>query len=355
MKTKQLKRAAAEGGDVKGEWNHAQPEVSSRLLRPALLPSSAIDVQKLRSPLTSADAWGNLEKRGAHLSDVPFRYFKEGTYVGRNRVMDGSDFLTGKEVLYTGLDHALETHAAVHKLTREIIDYYSPTEKTNLISSMELQDAPKVTAQQWKQTGWFLASPITDVEVPKISADQRTLLRRIALKYAAEVKAAGVASMSFEQLIMADSDPPDTMTGSPTFTSGDQTHVGRLASLSAVPSPLRNSPEAYVRGLDALGASMGMTEAMIYSPMVSTRTGPSKKTYPLFVKMPGGYEARFEATGAYNRSRFVYPAPYHVNFLLSPLYVWMSTARKRILGLWHDPTSQAKYIAKLRTDRKSVV
>jgi hypothetical protein len=212
---------------------------------------------------------------------------------------------------------------------------------------MEMQDLPKITAQQWKPTGWYLNSPITDAEVPQLGEYARSFVKKICDYYGRRLKMLNLPTDIY-QLIAMDDDPPDTMTGAPTFASGDRTHEARLAILRAIKSPTDATPQEWVADILALEQKFMMPEKTMYSPVVSTRMGPLKKPVNLWVRNEGSFSCSTKSVGAYNRTRFVFPAPYYINFLLSPLYVQMSGVRKHKLGLWHDPDHQTKYIAKLR-------
>jgi hypothetical protein len=326
---------------------------------PALVGKGDIEVNRLDKPFTTASAIHDLISRGAKLTEIPLRYYRESIYSGVNRKLDNSEFLKGKETLYDDLEHALRVRHMTDSLIKEMIAFYDRDEATlesegiRDLASMEMQDLDKVTAQHWKPTGWFLNSPVTDAEVPKLSEDSRAMLRKVAAHYGEVLRSTGLDSMHPAELTLMDSDPQDTMTGSPTFASGDNTHEARITLLAASPRPSDHSPAEYKLALDSLNARLGLPDHVIYSPVLSTRHGPMRKPVKLFTRTPAGYEAHFDSVGAYDRTRFVYPAPYLLNFILSPVYVQMAGVRKKKLGLWHDPESQASYIPKLQQQGKT--
>lgn len=343
---------AARGADTEEMWSHAIPEKSASRLRPALLHYDSVVVEKLPSVVTSWDTMALLESKGATLTQIPFRYYRDMLYQGVNRRLDNSDWIKGKTPLYEDLQSALSIADDIKGLVLKMMHHYDPERNATLLASMEMQDLPKVTAQQWKPTGWFCESPVTDAEVPdKLSPTALSVLNAVAGEYGRILKTTEFATMSWQDLTLLDTDPDDTMTGAPTYAAGEQTHTARLAIMAALEPPAR-TPEEFVQSLDALGSRLGFPERVVYSPVVSTRMGPLKKPVKLFVREEGGYIARYQSVGAYNRTRFVFPAPYYVNFLLSPLYVQMSEVRTRKLGLWHDPESQDKYLAVLRKQGK---
>lgn len=347
---KDTSRLAAMGGDTDSIINHQSPQSALSRILPSVVTGEDITLEP--TALSSGDVEAQLAMKGAHLERIPFRYYRGATYQGKNRKLDNSDFLTGKAPLYDDLPQMEDTYRSVASLVSKMMNYYRPLQEKSLIASMELQDLPKVTAQQWKPTGWFLASPVTEAQVPQtLPAEALEVLEFVAVQVYGEVlTTTGLRDTSWQELTLMDSDPPDTMVGAPTYASGEKTHEARLVTLAALPSPLRYAPDEWLRRVQALGIQLGYPDGVIYSPVVSTRMGPMahKKPTPLWVRHEGGYSASFISHGMYNRTRFVYPAPYYVNFLLSPLYVQMSGVRKSKLGLWHDPQSQSKYLEVLR-------
>lgn len=346
MKASQARAFAARGAEA-SHWDHANPEVGLERIIPALVPSSEIELTRLDQPVTSWDMVSMLTQRNTLVEDIPFKYYRSSTYDGVNRLFSNEDWLKGKDPLYDGdLALARSIHDQVQALARRMMDAYDKPE-AGLIGSMEMEDLPKITAQQWKPCGWFLASPITDAQVPELSDYAKQFVRDITKFYGDKLKTLNLPSDIYD-LIMLDDDPPDTMTGAPTFASGDRSHEARIAILRAVPSPTSVTPEQWIAEVMALGQQCGFPERVFYSPVVSTRMGPLKKPVTLWSRVDGGFMAEYQAVGAYNRTRFVFPAPYYINFLLSPLYVQMSGVRKHTLGLWHDPEHQAEYIKRLQ-------
>lgn len=345
MKASQSRAFASRGAEAQ-HWDHSNPSVNLDRLWPALVSADAIQLEQLTQPVTSWDMVALLQARNTQVEDVPFKYYRSATYDGVNRLLDNSDWLKGKTPLYDSLSQCDRLRHQVHDLAARMIAYYDRPE-AGLIGSMEMEDLPKITAQQWKPCGWFLASPITDAEVPELDDYAKSFVTRITQFYGAKLRTLGLPTDIYE-LIAMDDDPPDTMTGAPTFASGDRSHEARIAILRAIPSPTQATPEEWIASVMALGQQCGFPERVFYSPVVSTRMGPLKKPVTLWTRVDGGFYAEYSSVGAYNRTRFVFPAPYYVNFLLSPLYVQMSGVRKHTLGLWHDPDHQQRYIKKLR-------
>jgi hypothetical protein len=316
------------------------------------LVNGKIEITRLRAMKTSAGQQAELIKRGAHIEELPVPLYRTGTYSGTVRLLDNSDWLKGKEPVYGDMDNLSAIRAKLIPVLNKWTERAS--NDTTLIGSMEMQDLEKITAQQWKPPGWFLASPVTDADVPKVlSPRAMRVLRRVAKRYAYVLRRDAFLSKSLQELTLLDSDPPDTMTGAPTWVGGPGvTHAARLAALRAFPEPTPDDPVGWAERVRILNRQLGYPDGVAYSPVVSTRQGPLRKVTTLWTRDDYGYRASYEAKGLYSRTRFVYPAPYAINFLLSPIYELCSTARKRILGLWHDPKSQSEYEQVLRKQGK---
>lgn len=341
MKANQL-RSVSSHGATSSLWNHASPKGGIERLIPALIHMDKIELEPIHR--SSADFINRFASAGGRIDEYPFKYYREQTLSGVTRAFDNSDLIKGKEPVWGDLPTLLHLLPSIRSLVKDMIAYYDEATNHSLIAQMENEDLTKITIQQWKPTGYFVNNQICDNMVPAtIPLACKKILRVIASQYA---KKAGLTDLRFTPLCSMDDDPPDTMTGVPTLASGGRTHQARLATLRACPPPGNKN---WWMQLDVLGASMGLTPGLIYSPVLSTRFGPLRKPTPLYSRQGSGYIASYQALGAYNRVRFVYPAPYHVNFALSPLYVWMSSARKNILGLWHTPTLRDKYIAHFRS------
>lgn len=347
MKARDARRASAGGG--RGIFlSHASPEAGLAEIIPALLSVKSVKLAPQPRAKSSATVMQDLLARGAKLESVPFSYYRAATYQGANRLLDNTDIMKGKEVLYTGFDHAVKVSEKVRIMVHDMIAFYEPLQEKNLIASMEMQDLPKVTIQQWKPTGWHLASPVTDAKVPrKLSPEALRTLKKVASHYGEILSRTGLKDKTFRDLALMDSDPQTTMTGAPTYVSGARSHEARLATLAALPPPTL-PPSEWILRMESLAHQLGFRPEVFYSPVLSTRTGPLRKETDLWVLTPAGYESRYVATGIYNRTRFVYPAPYFINFILSPLYVQMAAVRQNKLGLWHDPKSQEEYIRRFK-------
>lgn len=346
---KSLSRLAAFGAESP---EYSLDSTTIGKLWPSLLSASKIEFDTSDEGLMSVDLYERLISKGAVVDTVPFHYYRDATYAGQVRQSSNEDWIRGKAPLYYDLAHADRVRKACSRLVDAMLSYYKPRESSSVLARMELEDLEKVTAQQWKPTGWFLESPVTEAVVPHLGSEARAHLREVAQEYGRILSLTGLREASWEDLVLMDSDPPDTMTGAPTYLMGERTHEARMAILAALPSPTSRSVDEFIAGVEALNDRIGFPPAFIYSPVVSTRMGPRKKSVPLWMRVDGGYVKIADTIGMFNRTRYVYPAPYWLNFMLSPIYEQMSHVRMRKLGLWHDPDSQAKYIERLRKQGK---
>jgi len=346
-------RSQAAFGYGEDVLSHEHPLPVPEGLWPALLDGE-ITIEPLKTGLSSADLWEELASRGAELETEYIPLYRSSTYVGTPRSLDNSDWLKGKKPLYDTVAALAAIRTPLIELIKEMRSVYDAEKASgSLIASMELQDLEKITAQQWKPTGWFLQSPVTDVDVPQIPVKCAEVMRRVCRRYASVLKEDGFLDKSLLELTLLDSDPPDTMTGSPTWVGGQGiTHAARLDALRAFPSPEGLTGAEWAEHVRAMDGLLGLPDSLSYSPVLSTRQGPFKKETILWVKDAYGYHANYKAKGLYSRTRFVYPAPYTINFVLSPMYELCSTARQRIPGLWHDPEKQAAYVKALQKQGK---
>lgn len=321
------------GADDGVYLNHATPEMGAKVLWPATM-GEAIQLKRIAS-YSSADLMAIGERQGAVYNDYSIALYSSQSLFGNPRKLDNSDWTKGKDQLYSTTDAADGVRRDVEGLVGYLKDLIGTG---TLLSSMEDQDLKKVTAQQWKQPGWFLQNPITEHPIPELSARAKDVMKRVVFKYASVIK--DKLRTPLIDLSVADTDPPDTMTGAPAYMGGsrEQTMLGRLLTMACTPVPVAN-PEDYARALLLAGDEFGLPEPLWVSPVVSTRHGPIKKPQKLWYQNgpDAGFTADWEAVSLYDRTRLVYPAPYAVNFLLSPIYKLCTYARQGILGLWNSP------------------
>lgn len=345
IKARDLRSLALQGAHIEGIWNTQTPQVGIDSLWPSVLAMDKIQLESCEA--TSGAALADLlRSKGDTVESYPIPYYREQVYTGQPRLLDNSDWLKGKEPVYGTFGNLSEVRLKLIPLIKDMISFYEG-KPDSYVAKCELEDLPKITAQQWKRPGWFLDSPITEAEVPaQLSPLALKMLDFVAATYAEKADPA-MMTKPWRELALMDYDPDDSMTGSPTFAAGEKTHEARVSVLSAAPVPEGSAEEWYMKLLQ-LQDQLGLPDPFMYSPVLSTRLGPRKKPMKLWNATGALYEASQAATGAYCRVRYVYPAPYLINYIWSALYEQMSTTRQRIPGLWHDPLSQSDYEKKLR-------
>lgn len=337
------RREVVSGASIPGAWQPQHPEIGIEKLWPSAIALDTITLQK--APYRcSTDIAQLLRSKGDNVDTIPFKHYRANTYVGQPRLLNNSDCLKGKEPIYGDLSNFDKVRHFLKDLVKRMTSHYQS--QSTLVSKCEMEDLPKICMQQWKQPGWYLDSPITDADVPPMSDRNRDVIRRIARAYKQHLPKE-VDTEDFRSLCLMDYDPDDTMTGSPTYASGEQTHEARLADLLSAPVP-GCDPDLWYQRLLARQSQIGWPDPCSYSPVVSTRFGPRVKPMRLWFGSDAYMESVYEAIGAYNRVRLVYPAPYLLNYLWSATYKQLSSVRKCIPGLWHDPVSQEKYISLLQ-------
>lgn len=345
-------RISIQGGDNEF-WNHLTPKVDVTKLIPSNLSMAKIDIRPVQDMTSTVDAAQRIIQRGGSVIDMPFSYYRLSS-LGRPRRLDNADLLVGKEPVYGDMDNLKSVDASTRQLVSDMLRRYQDQVSTSFIARCCMEDLPKISWQQWRYPGWTTQSPIADQDIPQLSSRQTAIIRRVIRHYKRVLKAKypELLKMSSKQLRMLDDDPPDTLTGMPLCASGPDSIAARIAILNLIQDP-EQVDVPYSNHLDSVGAALSLPEGYMYSPMLATRQGPLNRTkyVPLNVLDEGGFFAAFEAAGAYSRARFVYPAPFHMNYILSPLYVLLSHARKAITGLWHDPESRLKYIQSLKASK----
>lgn len=342
-----IRKSIVAGGGSTDYLDHRAPIMKAKSLTPALV--STMKVEITATPLkTSEDVISSMVKKGALVEDIPLAVYREASE-GKPRLLDNSDCLVGYDPIYDDQQHFHQMTKASHDVIKWLTSEVLVDPDHNYWHRGELEDLNKVCQQRWRPPGWFLEPPFSlDLKLTPFAKIFCDVVDAIFKFYWAKVPAS-LKSMDIKDLISLDFDPSDTNTGLPVMASGDRSHEGRLLALTALPRPFYKDPVTWVNDYSRLGLIMGMPEDFIFSSLLATRHGPTKKPVTLWVKDAMGYYSTYSSVGLYDRTRFVYPIPYPVNFILSPVYTMLKSARMNILGLWHDPDSMTKYITKLKT------
>jgi hypothetical protein len=349
-------RAAHLAERAKSVLSFARPVLKGIL--PSLLTVKEPELE--RQPHKAAyNLQAELESAGMRFTEVrtPVMVYNPSTYEDRTRSLDNSDLFKGKPQIYTT---SLQTSLAIYGKLKGVAEYLnaelkplSETSGFEIPARVELTDAEKLCFQQFKLTGWFLQRPITEAKVPsRIHPDGLQALDLIAERYARALKQAGLMGIDRRRLMGMDYDPDDTAVGFPTCAPGAMAPDARAKTTAALPPPVCR-PDEYLRQLLQLATRLGYSKAnMMLSAYCSTRMGAFKKWLDLWYRTASGYACDYKSRGLGNRTRYVYPAAWFINLLLSPWYVQCSHARMNIMGLWHTPEDQAKYIPILQRQGK---
>lgn len=342
-----MKRIGVRDQETTRYLSHSSPMEGIKSLIPALVGE---DITTENSPYSASSISSYIASKGGRMGVSTLSRYARNFSNQATRDLSNSDIIRGKEPLYSSVSHFKEIYDAVVSLRADMISEYR--DRSDLLAVGEMEDLPKITVQQWKPHYWWVTSPISTTYQPGVAPALERMLKFVLDVYYDRLKKSqygAILGKPTEELILEDFDPKSTMTGAPFFAAGDQSQVARTLMLKILdPQTLVGTGvDGWSRCLEAMSA-IRINHVHGNSPCVSTRMGPLKKPVPLWFTAGTVPLSKWSATGLYNRTRFVFPAPYHINFLLSPLYVQLSAARKSILGLWHDPESADQYVAALR-------
>lgn len=350
-----INRLAIAAGSDAAYVDHARLPA---LIKTGKLPSSVLPaavppsiVVETVPAVTSHQVMDAAISKGASISQLSVPVYGIGSE-GKTRRVDGMDMIKDYEPIYSDLSHLRSVTSEVSKWIK---DYDSLLESKSsampLIQSIEKQDLNKVTMQRFRPPGWFIHAPFSPtIKTTPYGEEFLSSLRCVLKRYAAAL--GPFIKTSEMDLMLMDYDPPDTNTGMPTLSSGDQTLPARIATLKAMDFDSSLTPKQVLDKMSVLGVQLGLPDDLFFGSYLATRHGPTRKALPLWTRSVGGYSYNATAIGLYDRTRYVYPISYPLNLLTSPAYMAFKTARQRIPGLWHDPASLSAYVAKLRTQGK---
>lgn len=308
-------------------------------------PGVPITVEKA-APLTSHDLITQARRCGATVTHHDLRIYSE-TAFGRPRRFDNQDLILGWKPVYDDVAHLKHVCDAAVPNLDILKDMFKGQD---LVSKHEMQDLPKMTVQRTKNVGWFLdLSFVPDLKLTPYPQEFNDIVGVIIRKY--KSKALDVLRQGSVGMRLMDFDPPETMTGLPTMSSGGQTHTSRISVLKALaPRKTSEMKQSFV----GLARQLGLPDNMLYSSVVSSRFGPINKQQRLWTLdgRGAGFRSVNTTQGLSPRVRQVYPMAHAFNYVVSPMYVAMSTARSRILGLWHTPELMNNYVRVLKGQGK---
>lgn len=325
------------------------PDDVKGLIPSGLDPITFADLEK---PITSTGIIQLVEKLGMAYTEQPLVIYRQNKQ-GVPRRVDNLDMVAGYPQYGQGAEGVENLKSMTSQIKTFRDEFMEAASHNEILFGMEEEDFKKISILRPRLPGRHLQPPISlDFQHRVIPEDFKILLARVVKRYVA----ANTYLKTGKAAILEGTDAKDTSLGSPTFYTGDAYHAARVATMQCVPPPdYSRTPAEYIEALENFGASMFPEPSMVYASYLSFRQGATNKDLPLF-KFDGlGFEARRTAKGLYTRQRAVWAAPFYLNVLLTPLVLRMKSSRKNILGMWHDPQSEAKYIPKLQKQGKVAI
>lgn len=302
-----------------------------------------IKVDKLESPLTSSAIIDKVRKFGMGYQEIPLPLFRASKF-GKARRVDSLDLINGYPQYGTdvkGKDNLIS-------MRHDIIHFRSAFMKDcpEYLYDMEDEDFRKTSILRTTFTGRHLQPPV-DPDITRISfpEDLMVMLRRVCAHY----HRVATYTKSGREAILDGTDAKDTALGPPSFSAGEDYHARRLITLKACPPPdYAEPPSTYVERIKQWGSTLFSIPEIVYASYLSFRQGATIKPIPLWYQSGFGYTATHSSTSLYTRQRAVWAAPFWLNVILTPLVLRFKSSRKAILGMWHDPEAQSKYVPKLQ-------
>lgn len=317
-----------------------------------LIPSGLepVKFEKLDKPLTSFSIIDKVEKLGMSYTEQSLIIYRQNKQ-GVPRRKDNLDMIAGYPQYgqdKTGVNNLISMRQDIIAFRDE---FMSAISSNPVLVGMEEEDFRKTSILRPRMPGRHLQPPISlDFTHKVIPEDFKILLTRVIKRYIS----ANTYLKTGRAAILDGTDAKDTSLGTPTFYAGEAYHAARVATMQCVPVPdYSRPPGQYIQALENFGASIFPEASMIYASYLSFRQGATNKPMPLFKNMGLGFEATRTATSLYTRQRAVWAAPFYLNVLLTPLVLRMKSSRYNILGMWHDPQSEARYVPKLQKQGKT--
>lgn len=319
-----------------------------------LLPSGLepITFKDLDKPITSSGIIQTVEKLGMSYTEQPLVIYRQNKQ-GVPRRIDNVDMVAGYPQYGQGQEGVANLTSMASQLTQFRDEFMAEASSNEILFGMEEEDFKKISILRPRLPGRHLQPPISlDFQHKVIPEDFKILLSRVIKRYVS----ANTYLKTGKAAILDGTDAKDTSLGTPTFYTGDAYHAARVATMQCAPVPDYNRPSVeYISALENFGASIFPEPSMVYASYLSFRQGATNKDLPLFKFNGLGFEARRTAKSLYTRQRAVWAAPFYLNVLLTPLVLRMKSSRQNILGMWHDPQSEAKYIPRLQKQGKKSI
>lgn len=311
-----------------------------------------IKIEALPKPISSDAIIDQVQKLGMSYSELGLHLFKDSKF-GKTRALNNEDMITGYPQYGTGQEGVNNLSQVMSDAKSFRDDFYAALQPHEVLHDMEDEDLKKISILRPVLLGRHLQPPISlDFKHIRLPEDFKSLLKKVIRRYASS----SAYTKTGRAAIYEGTDAKETALGSPSFYVGEQYHAARLATMECMPVPDYSKPSIqYIADLERFGGMFLPDPSIIYASYLSYRQGATNKPAPLFTHNGFGYSATHQAYSLYTRQRAVWAAPFYLNVLLTPLVLRMKSSRQHILGMWHDPQSEAKYIPKLQAQGKTSI
>ena len=295
---------------------------------------------------TSTALIAQLSKMGFSISNhVLGRHFRFLKNKGVPRSITNEEFLNGHSPrLYKDISHFSEVRDGLMKVLPDIIDILSP-------HSEEDGDIGKITIQRGIPPYWYLIPPVSHDAIFEVPAIWEDTCKRVVARYTRAVSWRG----DFPTSVVTDFDPLDTNCGFPTTVSGDNSPLARVSTFDAFPQldlsgNAQSAVATYLKGANQICTSVGLPDGLAFHAIINRRFGPFKKVTPDWrAEGAGGVSVSQGTRSLWPRMRHVFIIPFWLNVLISRSTLQQKSARRGILGLWHDPNHEALYLKHLQS------
>lgn len=298
-------------------------------------PGYPIKINRKSTPWSSSSIMNLVARNGGRIHTLPYEIYDRRSLESK-RLLNGDDLMKGREdVLFHDFSHFREIYSDLGKHIPQFVeDLKNKAKKGSLVAAMDLQDMAKINVQRVYSKGVRFDLHFEDgIKRDKYPPKFQAIVEKILDHY---ISLAGdVAKLGSPRLRLLDSDPPDTSLGLYPSVPEGGVHGGRLLKLSAL--DFSKGPAGMFEALRGVASQMGMPDFMGSAIKKAYRfrtAGPDKKT-DIIVFNGSEYVAKYEASGLMNLGRSVWQFEYTINYVLSPLYLFMKSARSRKQGMFH--------------------
>jgi hypothetical protein len=255
---------------------------------------------------------------------------REGTYLpsqGGDPVLFNNELIRGQQLIHKTPDAALGAiNYAFDKLKVAI------SSAPDWLRNGENDVLSKLSIQRRHSSSWYILPPEPSSEPP--TDEYLAALEALITYYGKLLPPKPLRNWAAE-----DSDPPDTNSGWPMFSSQLSMFMTVLGSLLVKPSDNWPAASAWVEASTNLAQQIG-APGDIFTVAVARRAGPTRKAMPVDFS----YWDTSAATkaGVFTRTRLVYMVSRLFNMAISPLSMQVKSARSQMAGFWHTPEKRAQ-------------